>query len=307
VRRYRTPVDIQGLLQALQLPTKDRGRNVGRDHININCPVCGDTRFHLGFHRTEGWFKCLRCGEVKGPWGDKAIQILSRASGLSFLEVYDLAQQYQAASSASTSVPQNQSAERSSFQVSGPTPEAAKVLSEYATARHLLPEDLQPLGHPLPEPVIFKNKPSFLFRLPGLVAFRGPKQPWNLYFHPQAVRSYPQPPFEGKTLVLVEGLFDAFRFPVSQVVAMLTNRPSRTLLPHLSGKKIIFWPDRDIYQNNPKSILMTISTLKALGATPVLFPWESIPPTWGKDPDELYLHLGREEFNRLRDGLLEVL
>jgi hypothetical protein len=55
------------LLNEAHISTKEHGDNVGAGFINITCPFCSDSRFHLGINLEEHWFKCLMCGEG-GSW-----------------------------------------------------------------------------------------------------------------------------------------------------------------------------------------------------------------------------------------------
>lgn len=58
---------IRTLLQQAHCKYKDKGNNVGRYFINICCPFCGESHYHLGIHETELYFKCFVCSEG-GSW-----------------------------------------------------------------------------------------------------------------------------------------------------------------------------------------------------------------------------------------------
>ena len=50
--------DIRTILENCSVPYKDSGK----DWINVCCPFCGDTKFHLGYNAQFGVFSCYRCG-----------------------------------------------------------------------------------------------------------------------------------------------------------------------------------------------------------------------------------------------------
>lgn len=53
-------IDIKNILQTLDIPYKDKGKNVGINDINIDCPFCGATE-HLGIHMAKGYVNCWVC------------------------------------------------------------------------------------------------------------------------------------------------------------------------------------------------------------------------------------------------------
>lgn len=69
------------LIERAGIEVKDRGTSVGREHFNIHCPYCLRTKFHLGIHETEGWFRCWACGE-KGQWRKLAMKLRELYSGV---------------------------------------------------------------------------------------------------------------------------------------------------------------------------------------------------------------------------------
>lgn len=62
--------DIESYLSSVGIPYKTDGKNVGSNDVNICCPFCGEHRYHLGIHRTNGKLNCWVCrfdGETKKP------------------------------------------------------------------------------------------------------------------------------------------------------------------------------------------------------------------------------------------------
>jgi len=289
--------DIVGLLDALGLPYRVRGRNVGRDHVNICCPRCGDKRFHLGFHKADGWFKCLRCG-TGGRWGKKAKRILAEAAGVSLTQIEALVKESSAFLCGQQDI-EDFASDVPGLVIEEADEEAEEVLLDYLEKRKLDVKKIVRLGHSVPRFVRYRGRPCLLFEMPGLLALRGPEQPWKILKHKDALRAYPQPPYCGDVLFLVEGLFDAFRFRASEVVAMLTTKPSRDLLKFLAGRKIIFWPDRDVFERDFASVQSIVADLVALGSEVVVFDYCKFPREWGKDADEIYCKIGEEVFTEL--------
>lgn len=41
---------------------RERGENVGKNWIGLNCVWCSDSYFHLGVHLSSGMMSCFRCG-----------------------------------------------------------------------------------------------------------------------------------------------------------------------------------------------------------------------------------------------------
>jgi hypothetical protein len=58
--------ELRYLLNAAKIATKEQGTNVGREHINICCPFCNESKYHCGIHEFDLWFKCFVCGEGGG-------------------------------------------------------------------------------------------------------------------------------------------------------------------------------------------------------------------------------------------------
>lgn len=59
--------DLADALTIAGIQCRERGTNVGRDHVNICCVFCGEERFHLGIHVHHGYFHCWVC-HARGPW-----------------------------------------------------------------------------------------------------------------------------------------------------------------------------------------------------------------------------------------------
>ena len=50
-----------------KIPFREHGKNVGREHINICCPLCDEQRFHCGIHINKLFFHCWVCNGG-GSW-----------------------------------------------------------------------------------------------------------------------------------------------------------------------------------------------------------------------------------------------
>lgn len=61
-------MDWRGFFSEHRVPYIERGANVKRGEINIQCPFCGsaDPSFHMGFNLETGWWACWRNSEHRG-------------------------------------------------------------------------------------------------------------------------------------------------------------------------------------------------------------------------------------------------
>ena len=60
--------DLQTVLTRHNIEYKTRGKNVGRDYINVCCPFCDETRYHCGIHLINPYYKCFVCNRKGGKW-----------------------------------------------------------------------------------------------------------------------------------------------------------------------------------------------------------------------------------------------
>lgn len=54
--------DIAKFLEDMRVPIVTKGSTVTRGWIGLNCPFCGDNRFHMGYNTRNNIFSCFRCG-----------------------------------------------------------------------------------------------------------------------------------------------------------------------------------------------------------------------------------------------------
>jgi DNA primase len=60
-------LDIESFFSEHDIETSNRGKNVGKDWIGIDCPFCGGSGFHGGVNRDHKGFSCWQCGETADP------------------------------------------------------------------------------------------------------------------------------------------------------------------------------------------------------------------------------------------------
>jgi len=56
-------VDIEAFLDFHNIEYRTSGKNVGQDWISINCPFCGENRYHGGINLNSKVFSCWVCSE----------------------------------------------------------------------------------------------------------------------------------------------------------------------------------------------------------------------------------------------------
>lgn len=83
-------VDWAALLESLNVPYWTAGKNVAKDHVNIQCPCpgCTDHSNHGGFDINSGSYRCWKCN------GATAAQALAWAAKMSVPEASVLIRQY---------------------------------------------------------------------------------------------------------------------------------------------------------------------------------------------------------------------
>lgn len=55
-------IDVLGYLHSRGVNYREHGKNVGYNDINVCCPFCGETKFHLGINKIDGRLNCWVCG-----------------------------------------------------------------------------------------------------------------------------------------------------------------------------------------------------------------------------------------------------
>ena len=296
-------------IKSLGIPVRERGKNVGRDFINICCPLCHETRFHLGFHRTEGWWKCFVCGEG-GQWGYRALEVLAKAANLSLSRIRVLFTEFLA--SQPLSAPPTQAPPQQDFFTpllqaflkapSSLTPAHQTFLSQ----RRIFLDRLQAFGWQLP-----RSLPKGLAFLDVDLLVLRTAQGWRSYSPQNVPRLFGRfSPPSAQFIVLVEGVFDAVHFPAGTAYAYLTSFPTVSAINWLAknvgvGIPVIWWPDRDVLQPaKAKQFLRTASLLNSVFDRIIIFPWDCLSDLPAKDPDEVAYQLGYEVPYQLAQELI---
>lgn len=56
------PFDPLKYLRASGIPYAEKGTQISRNFVGIDCPFCGDDNMHGGFHLYKEYYNCWRCG-----------------------------------------------------------------------------------------------------------------------------------------------------------------------------------------------------------------------------------------------------
>lgn len=82
-------IEWQNVLRNHRIEYVDKGRNVKRGNININCPFCGkgDTGFHLGLDLETGYWGCWR---DKNHRGKAPHRLLVQLLGISYADAEEI-------------------------------------------------------------------------------------------------------------------------------------------------------------------------------------------------------------------------
>lgn len=90
------PIDWRRLLEEHRIPYVERGANVSRGEINIQCPFCGsaDPSHHLGLNLESGWWACWRNQNHRGKSPLRLLIKLLRVPYWKALEIAGLDKSY---------------------------------------------------------------------------------------------------------------------------------------------------------------------------------------------------------------------
>ena len=58
-------IKLQQILQDYKIPFASSGSEISRGWIGIQCPFCGDSKWHLGYNQSKNLLTCWRCGPKK--------------------------------------------------------------------------------------------------------------------------------------------------------------------------------------------------------------------------------------------------
>lgn len=295
--------EVVSLLNEARVLTKDHGDNVGAGFINICCPFCGESRFHLGINLEEYWFKCLMCGRG-GSWYTLAAALRDAYPYVNWFSLRPFAEQpkYLDTHSISTAT------KRNIRQLTRPFNENDQAAWDYLTkTRYLSPELIQ-------EAKITVGKG----KLRGYVAFvdgdfiaarkfRGYGPTWwkqgsaaNPYGATWAARVRPL------WAVITEGIFDVLAVPLGHALGMFGITTSLKWLDIAMD----FLPDTEILilgldrGVSTKTIDMLAFTSLDCGYKVVVWDWHNPLFDGIKDLDEVRVRFGREW---LHNRLLELI
>ncbi len=81
-------LDIQTLLSDKKVNFITSGPEVTRGWVNIQCPFCGDTKYHLGYSNKLDMFTCWKCGPKNKAW------TLHQLLDVSISEAHNLCKEY---------------------------------------------------------------------------------------------------------------------------------------------------------------------------------------------------------------------
>ena len=81
---------VEKFLQDYGIDYKSRGKNVGRESVNVKCPKCDDPSYHLGIHKTGGYFGCWRCN-----FSGNFVSLISNLLDISYYAALNIAKRYQ--------------------------------------------------------------------------------------------------------------------------------------------------------------------------------------------------------------------
>lgn len=86
----KTVINWQRIFDSNGIEYVDRGKNVKRGEISIQCPFCGsaDPSHHMGVNLINGWWSCWRNESHRGK---SPIRLLIRLLGISFQKAKELA------------------------------------------------------------------------------------------------------------------------------------------------------------------------------------------------------------------------
>ena len=306
-------MEIRHALEVERIEYRDRGTNVGADHINICCPFCSDEKFHCGIHETKYIFHCWVCGS-RGKWWklrQRLIELYGNGSGALHRVDVTVRQPIYVDGKRERYNTKIDSEYDSYFRhfdsfdlafVSYRDIESIQFLIDY-------PENfkdpyrsrgIDPSILPIISPFIgigeFTNSIGFNVEGEWMVRryVQTSKANWwksksGLYYGREFVIDE-----KPKWVVLTEGVFDVFALPLGYAVALGGTHISSNRFTHFidslgsSIDHVILAFDRDVRQSVIDQMCFDVSDL---GLGYAVFDWSKIPMCI-KDIDEVRLRLG---------------
>ena len=290
------------LLNNARIEHRTKGVNVGREFVNISCPMCGEQRFHCGIHETDLWYKCWVCGQG-GQWYKIRKVLEKRYPNVPWNELK----------------PKSKNTKSYVDEVAGAKKgKHQKILQNW---RELNEEDYQlidwitempadldssyrkravPLEHALDmglkagvnklfgyavfclDEVLVARK--FNRRSEGSKWWKSTESKYNIFGSSWVKKSSPS------IGVITEGIFDCLRIPLGIGVSILGSAFSEDLIFDISesfasADELVLALDRDVHE---KSLVNFALTLTDLGFSVRVPDWSQVDDRI-KDLDELYL------------------
>ena len=310
--------ELINLLESANVVIREQGANTGREHINICCPFCNETRFHCGIHQTEYWFKCFVCGEggswykirnklresnPKAPWSSLKLE-----TGTFYTDEVKKEQ-----------IPQEDVFWREiefdkdikKIQWLSDEPLYDDIKERYR-CRGVNIEDAMDYGLLTG---IKRLSGYWVFKMDGNAVARkisgdatGPKWWKNTVDQTYLFGSYWTKRVQPKVGVITEGVFDCMRVPIGTGVAILGSAVSDVLVYEISNafenaETLILALDRDA---NKQSVDTMDLMLSDLGFEVIQVNWDKVPNKMIKDIDEVFLFEGEDMLsNLLGSGILD--
>ena len=300
--------DLTHLLQASRIEVKEHGTNVGREHVNICCPYCDESKFHCGIHEYDYWFKCFVCGEG-GSWGKLRYQLRKVYPYVDWSliknknkEVY-LDDEKKPHKAKDMPVFWREVDERDI--------EVLEWLEERPNQRDLKEKDRERgldikialdaglmIGiKKLKGYIVFKNGENINARKYYLDS-PGPRWWKRLKDRPYLFGKEWTEKMNPKVGVITEGIFDCLRIPFGYGVAILGSAVSELLVSEIikafpTADTLVLALDRDANKN---SITQMRLMLMDLGYEVKTVDWNSISRKEIKDLDDLFLSISQKKF-----------
>jgi len=86
--------DVIGYLDSRGIDYRESGDNVGSNDVNIDCPFCGETRKHLGIHKSKGLLNCWLCNFAHLDRRPSLYDLIMTIEGCSFREAKAIAKEF---------------------------------------------------------------------------------------------------------------------------------------------------------------------------------------------------------------------
>jgi len=86
-------IDIKSILDELDIPYKEYGKNVSPHDLNVDCPFCGWEK-HLGINKSSGQVFCWVCEFADEKYRPSLLRVLVESSGFSYEEVKQIMEEH---------------------------------------------------------------------------------------------------------------------------------------------------------------------------------------------------------------------